>query len=71
MSLDIVWLRENIITIINLRNITEVLSLNILDIPTPPAQSPLPFRVNSTKNMASVSNDDLKKRVLALVSIDD
>ena len=31
--------------IIDLRNIAEVLSLNILDIPTAPAPSLLPFRV--------------------------
>ena len=33
----------DIITIINLRNIKEVFSLNILDIPMAPAPSPLPF----------------------------
>ena len=43
MSLDTVWLRWNIITIIDLRNIAEVLSLNILDIPTAPAPCTLPF----------------------------
>ena len=44
MSLDTVWLRWNIITIINFRNIAEVLSLNILDIPMPTAPSLLPFK---------------------------
>ena len=49
MSLDTVWLRENIITIIDLRNIVEVFSVNILDRPTAPTPSPLPLQVNSYK----------------------
>ena len=43
--MDIVWLRWNIITIDDLRNIAEVICLNILDVTTAPAPTPLPLRM--------------------------
>ena len=44
--MDIVWLRWNIITIDDLRNIAEVICLNILDVTTAPTPSPLPVRIS-------------------------